>query len=78
MVTSAVLHHELSAPLTEVNMDTRELLATYQSQADDLLAQAEALELQAHDLRIKRARRSWKRRTCCGPWSTKTPRTCPT
>ena len=36
-------------------MDTRELLATYQSQADDLLAQAEALELQAHDLRIKRA-----------------------
>ena len=35
-------------------MDTRELLAVYQSQADELLARAEALELQAHDLRIRR------------------------
>ena len=35
-------------------MDNRELLAEYLSRAADLLTQAEALELQAHDLRIRR------------------------
>ena len=44
----------LAEPLTEVNMDNRELLAEYLSRAADLLTQAEALESQAHDLRIRR------------------------
>ena len=35
-------------------MDNRELLAEYLSRAADLLTQAEALESQAHDLRIRR------------------------
>ena len=35
-------------------MDNRELLTEYLTRATDLLTQAETLELQAHDLRIRR------------------------